>query len=71
MTFGGCGLVVQSFLLRALLGALGEQRVLCLGIAANLAYMVAMALATAKWQALGAIALGSLGGCLKSVWGWG
>lgn len=36
MTYGACGLVVQTFLLRALLGWLGEQRVLCLGLGANL-----------------------------------
>ncbi len=62
MTFGACGLLVQSFVLRSLLAWFGEQRVLCLGIGANLVQMVVLALATAKWQAFGAIALGSLGG---------
>ncbi|GAB4814357.1 hypothetical protein N2152v2_001403 [Parachlorella kessleri] len=61
MTFGACGLLVQSFVLRSLLAWFGEQRVLCLGIGANLVQMVVLALATAKWQAFGAIALGSLG----------
>lgn len=61
MVFGACGLVVQSFGLRAMLAALGEQRVLCIGLGANLVQMAWLAVVSAKWQAFSAIALGSLG----------
>lgn len=61
MVFGAGGLVVQAFLLRALLALAGEQRVLCLGLASSMVQLVVLALATARWQAFGAILLGTLG----------
>lgn len=60
--FGVCGLVVQTVVLRYALMWLGETRVLTLGLVAALLEMLLVGFLTAKWQAFGAVALGSLGG---------
>lgn len=60
--FGICGLFVQTIFLRYILKWLGETRVLIVGLLASCLEMVFLTFITAKWQAFGAIFLGSLGG---------
>ena len=48
--YGLCGLLVQTLLLRYLLRAVGEVRVLSVGLVAAAAQMVALAFVRAKWQ---------------------
>ncbi|KAL4420298.1 hypothetical protein ABPG77_001388 [Micractinium sp. CCAP 211/92] len=61
MIFGGCGLLVQTLLLRVLLNWLGEQRVLLVALAASAIQQLILAMAGAKWVAFLGISLGSLG----------
>ncbi|PSC69918.1 CWF19 2 [Micractinium conductrix] len=61
MIFGGCGLVVQTVLLRTLLGWLGEQRVLMIALVASAAQQAILGVAGVKWVAFLGIGLGSLG----------
>lgn len=61
MTFGAGALLVQVVLLRVMLSLLGECRLLVLGIGAGAVQQLFLALAVRKWQALGAVFLGSFG----------
>ncbi|KAI8462492.1 MAG: major facilitator superfamily domain-containing protein [Monoraphidium minutum] len=62
VVLGGCNLVVQIVLLPLLVPALGEKRLLVLGLVVSVIEQALLAVAAAKWQALAAIALGSFAG---------
>jgi MFS transporter, DHA1 family, tetracycline resistance protein len=61
ITFGVCALIVQSLLLKPTLAAIGEKRVLVVGLAAHIGQQVWLAAASEKWMALTAVSLGSVG----------
>lgn len=61
MIFGGCGLLVQTIVLRTLLGWMGEQRVLLVALLASAGQQLLLAVAGHKWMAFLGISLGSLG----------
>jgi DHA1 family tetracycline resistance protein-like MFS transporter len=61
ITFGVCALIVQSLLLKPALAAIGEKRVLVVGLAAHIGQQVWLAAASGKWMALTAVSLGSVG----------
>lgn len=60
--FGVCGLLVQTVVLRYMLAWLGEARVLTVGLSAAMLEMLLVSFISAKWQAFGVVAIGSLGG---------
>lgn len=59
--YGVCGLIVQTLLLRLLLGWFQESRVLVIGLCASLTNEIALALAPTKGWAFAAIGVGSVG----------
>lgn len=61
MVFGAGALLVQTVVLKALLSAFGEQRVLVLGLTASLVQQLALAFAARKWVAIAVVAVGTLG----------
>jgi len=61
VVLGAGALLVQGFLLPHLLRLLGESRLLFVGLVVGGAQQLLLVLATRKWQAIGAVALGSLG----------
>ena len=61
MVLGAGALLVQGVLLQVLLRALGEARLLFVGLVVGGLQQLLLVLATSKWQAIGAVALGSLG----------
>lgn len=61
ITFGFCALIVQSLLLKPALAAIGEKRVLVVGLTAHIGQQVWLAAASRKWMALTAVSLGSVG----------
>lgn len=61
MVLGAGALLVQGFLLQVLLKMMGETRLLLVGLVVGSVQQLFLVLARSKWQAIGAVALGSLG----------
>ena len=60
MVLGAGALLVQGVLLHMLLKCLGETRLLLVGLVVGGLQQLSLVLATTKWQAISAVALGSL-----------
>ncbi|KAK9805503.1 hypothetical protein WJX72_001711 [[Myrmecia] bisecta] len=61
IVYGGCGLVINTVLLRYLLLCLGETRVLIFGLVSSVVTQLVLAFAANKAMAFSALAIGALG----------